>query len=141
MTREVLRRPDGRVVEWGSRAHRKRRARPRDGVWWHPERTSWWIAVLFAVGATCFLVASVASQWASVSRPGLGVTFFVGSIFFTSAGYLQYAETVNVDRGPVHTGRARWRPASWEPRRIDWLAALVQLVGTLLFNVSTFEAM
>jgi YrhK-like protein len=35
----------------------------------------------------------------------------------------------------------RWRPASWEPRRIDWLAATVQLIGTLLFNVSTFEGM
>jgi hypothetical protein len=97
---------------------------------------AWWIGALFAVGSVCFLVASMASQWASVSRPGIGMTFFVGSIFFTSAGYLQYADAVNADRAG-----AGWRPASWAPARPDWLAAAVQLVGTLLFNVSTFEAM
>jgi hypothetical protein len=97
--------------------------------------------VLFAVGSICFLVASMISQWASVPRDGIGVTFFVGSLFFTTAAYLQYAEAVNVDRGPARHGRERWRPASWEPARIDWLASAVQFVGTLLFNVSTFEAM
>jgi hypothetical protein len=35
----------------------------------------------------------------------------------------------------------RWRPASWEPRRIDWLAALIQLAGTVFFNISTFAAL
>jgi hypothetical protein len=33
------------------------------------------------------------------------------------------------------------RLVSWEPRRIDWLATAVQLVGTVFFNVSTFRAM
>ena len=41
-------------------------ARPR--AWW--DRTPpWWIAVLFAIGSICFLVAALASQWASVTRP------------------------------------------------------------------------
>jgi hypothetical protein len=98
------------------------------------------MSVLFALGSLCFLVAAVASQWASSSRPAVGVTFFVGSLFFTSASYLQYAEAVNVERGLV-AGKRRWRPASWEPRRIDWLAAAVQLAGTVFFNLSTFAAM
>jgi hypothetical protein len=141
VTREVLRSPDGRLVEWRSRPHRKRAGRARAGVWWRPDRTAWWIGVLFAIGSVCFLVASMVSQWASAPRSGIGVTFFVGSLLFTSAGYLQYAETVNVDRGPGRRGRERWRPVSWEPARIDWLAAAVQFAGTLLFNVTTFEAM
>ena len=33
------------------------------------------------------------------------------------------------------------RLLSWEPHRIDWWASLVQLVGTVFFNVSTFAAM
>ena len=46
------------------------------------------------------------------------------------------------DRGAAARGaEARWRPLSWEPRRIDWLAALVQFVGTLFFNVTTFTGM
>ena len=92
------------------------------------------MAVLFVFGSFCFLVGGVAAQWARTSRPAIGVVFFVGSIFFTSAAYLQYAEAVNVERTvgqPPGAPRARWRPLSWEPRRIDWLAALVQFVGTL----------
>jgi hypothetical protein len=149
VTSEVLRRPDGKRVRWRSRAHRKGGAGPLVGadasgeaesVWWRPRRRGWWMSVLFALGSLCFLVAALASQWASSSRPAVGVTFFVGSIFFTCASYLQYSEAVNVERGLV-AGKRRWRPASWEPRRIDWLAAAVQLVGTVFFNLSTFAAM
>ena len=100
------------------------------------------MSVLFALGSLCFTVAALAAQWASVSRPGIGVTFFFGSLLFTSAAYLQYSETVNVEHGlGSRARRSRWRPASWEPRRIDWLAASVQLVGTVFFNLSTFAAM
>lgn len=100
------------------------------------------MAVLFAVGALCFTVGGIASQWAATARPAIGVTFFVGSLFFTSAAYLQYAEAVNAERGlGPRTHRPRWRPVSWEPKRIDWLATVVQLIGTVLFNISTFAAM
>ncbi len=100
------------------------------------------MSVLFALGSLCFALAAVAAQWASASRPGIGVTFFAGSLMFTAAAYLQYSETVNVERGlESHMQRRRWRPASWEPRRIDWLAASVQLIGTVFFNISTFAAM
>jgi hypothetical protein len=142
VTSEVLRAPDGSLVQWRSRLQRKRRAGHRDGVWWRPDRVTWWMGLLFAIGSLCFAVAAIASQWASVSRPGIGVTFFVGSIFFTVAGYLQYSEAVNVEHGPVRgAAGARWRPASWEPRRIDWVASAIQLAGTLFFNVSTFAGM
>lgn len=145
VTAERLRRPDGTVVEWSSRAHRKaaRVASERTGVWWRPDRLSWWIGVLFAIGSTCFLVAAVASQWGAAADPAaIGVTYFVGSIFFTSAAYGQYWQAVNVPHGPL-TGslRRRLRPVSWEPKRIDWLSAVIQFAGTLAFNVSTFEAM
>jgi hypothetical protein len=79
-----------------------------------------WMAALFALGSTCFLAASVASQWSSSSRPAIGVTFFAGSLLFTAAAYLQYAQAVG---------------------RIDRRAAAIQLAGTLAFNVSTLLAM
>jgi hypothetical protein len=102
----------------------------------------WWIGVGFALGSVCFALAAIASQWASASRPAIGVTFFVGSIFFTAAAYLQFWEAVNVERGPLHRRSAhRLRPASWEPRRIDWLATLIQLAGTVFFNLSCFQGM
>jgi len=100
------------------------------------------MSILFMIGSACFLVGSVVTQWSSGTRSGIGIVFFVGSIFFTSAAYLQYSETVNVDHGlDPDQRRSRWRPASWEPGRIDWLAAGVQLIGTVFFNVSTFAAL
>jgi hypothetical protein len=97
--------------------------RPRDGVWWRPDRAAWWMGLLFAVGSLCFAVAAFVSQWASAPRPAIGVTFFVGSIFFTSAAYLQ------------------WRSAPGQPRGTEWWASSIQLAGTLFFNVSTFAGM
>jgi len=153
VTSEVLRAPDGTEHRWESRRHRKRshvRQRGADeraaaeerSVWWRPDQRNWWMAVLFVIGAACFTAGAIASQWAATPRPWIGVDFFVGSLFFTSAAYLQYSEAVNVERGlgPRPHG-VRWRPASWEPKRIDWLATVVQLIGTVLFNVSTFTAM
>lgn len=157
VTSEVLRRPDGTVVQWHSRAARKRHGGAlgspatghRQGAWWRPDRLGWWIGILFAIGSLCFAVASIASQWTSTDPPWIGVTFFVGSVFFTSASYLQYAEAANVKHHVPRTGREaadppvrrRWRVATWEPRRIDWLATAVQLVGTVFFNISTFAAL
>jgi hypothetical protein len=129
VTRERLRRPDGSVTTWCSRAHRKRRASP-------------WIATLFALGSACFAVAAIASQWASAPRPWIGAAFFLGSLLFTGGAYAQLWEVVNVERTPPADHRLPpARPASWEPRRIDWVAAAVQLAGTVFFNVSTFEAL
>jgi hypothetical protein len=130
VTREVLLRPDGTLVHWRSRVHRKSAS--------HATR---WLAALFAVGSICFLVASVAAQWASSPRPPIGVTFFAGSLLLTAASYLGFSEAVNVPREHLRARRLRLRPASWEPRRIDLLAAATQLTGALLFNLSTFLAM
>jgi uncharacterized membrane protein YfcA len=91
--------------------------------WWRPALKDWWTGALFAVGSVCFAVASFASQWASAPRPAIGVTFFAGSLAFTVASYLQLSATA---RGP-------WRG--------DRLAAVVQLAGTLFFNLSTFAGM
>lgn len=149
VTCEVIRAPDGTEHRWESRGHRKRSAGRRhqavqrtESVWWRPHRRNWWMAVLFVVGSACFVAGAVASQWAATPRRWIGATFFVGSLFFTSAAYLQYTEAVNSERGlDPSRHRRRWRPASWEPKRIDWLATLIQLIGTFLFNISTFTAL
>jgi hypothetical protein len=81
------------------------------------------MAVLFVIGAACFTLGGVVTQWSAVSRPAIGYVFFVGSIFFTTAGYLQYAE------------------ARASGTRTDVVASFVQFVGTILFNISTFAAL
>ncbi len=45
-------RPDGVIVRWESRRHRKHlAATPAGSTWWAPQARGWWIAVLFAVGS------------------------------------------------------------------------------------------
>jgi len=138
-----FRRPDGRVFTWTSRSHRKDLDVP--GV---PRRT-WWIAVLFCIGSTCFTVGPMPWWEGLVGASWVARTFFVGSIFFTSAAALCFVEAAgaadHVLVDPV-TGRSRRRSGplhhlSWRPRSIDWWATLVQLVGTVWFNVMTFRSM
>ncbi len=98
---------------------------------------------LFGVGAFCFALGSLPPYFNRVESQIVAATFFVGSIFFTSAAALQYHETASaptsVDPTAVHPHGIR-ALVGWTPRRIDWWAALIQLVGTIFFNVSTFAA-
>jgi len=146
-TNVTWRRPDGHVFEWSSRTHRKHASRlsrtsPEDqGIWWAPHRASWWIGVLFAIGATCFMIGPLPGFVEWVGSAVDGAVFFVGSVFFTSAAGLQCLETFNADREPGGGGRQAFRVLVFEPRRIDWWSSVVQFIGTLFFNVMTFRAM
>ncbi|HKA69811.1 MAG TPA: hypothetical protein VKG85_11925 [Actinomycetes bacterium] len=86
------------------------------------------IAVGFAVGSACFLVGPFPGFLQLVGPGVVGVVFFVGSVFFTLAAALELRE------GTIRRGRRWGRDPSW------WSAA-VQFAGTLLFNISTFDAM
>lgn len=87
-------------------------------------RATWWIGVLFAVGSTCFLVGPFPGFVELVGSRIDAIVFFVGSIFFTSAATLQYVEG-----------------GLFRPRGLDWWSNVIQLAGTLFFNVSTFHAL
>ncbi len=104
-----------------------------------PRRIGWWIALLFAIGASHFMVASALAlaQGAGFTVAGARTQawiYFVGSIFFTSAAWLQWLESLNYSLG-ARTGRFRFFGV--RPRDLGWLAATTQLVGTLLFNQNT----
>ena len=111
-------------------------------MWWAPGAAAWWIGVLFMIGSACFAAGSTPGYVDLVGATAVGWTFFVGSVFFTSAALLQYLKAVNVVRS-VNADRqvGRLRVVSSEPTRIDWWASLVQLGGTVFFNLSTFHAL
>jgi len=136
----VRKRPDGVIARWESRAHRKHLhgAAPRGSTWWAPRDRDWWMGVLFAVGSFLFALGTVPAYADAVGARPDAVTFFIGSLFFTSAGFLQYREAV--DAAPRRPGTARRKVFVFQPGRIDWLATAVQSVGTVEFNVSTFVA-
>ena len=94
------------------------------------------------IGATLFILGSFPA-YAQLVSPGIvGATFFIGSIFFTSAAYSQFLQVVNTPGEPGESDiRRSFRFLAWQPRRILWWATVVQLVGTFFFNVNTFRAM
>ncbi len=141
VTHVRFRRADGGVEVWSSRAHRKRGEHSDEGIWWAPHRLSWWIGVLFAIGALCFTIGPFPGFVELVGSAVDGLVFFVGSIFFTTAAALQCVQTFNADRDPSRPGGQRFRLLAFEPHRIDWWSSVVQFAGTLLFNVDTFRAM
>jgi len=77
-----------------------------------------WMGLLFAVGSACFAGASVVAQWGSAPVKTLAAVYFIGSLFFTTAAAMQFAQG-----GP---GRR---------------ASLIQLAGTIFFNLSTLHSL
>jgi len=86
------------------------------------------MALCFALGSACFLIGPFPGYANLVGESADAVTFFVGSILFTTGGALQ-SWLAWPARHSTGEGRAAW-----------W-AALIQSVGTLFFNVTTFQAL
>jgi hypothetical protein len=138
--------PDG---VWRARSHRK-------GLHGHRVTQSIWqsrgfnmlMAVGFAIGSACFIVGSALSlsprttHALNLSDNQVSLVFFLGSIFFTTAAYFQLLQAANV---PPHPGelvsKTGVRLLGWRPFDPGWLASALQFVGTLLFNLNTFDAM
>ena len=86
------------------------------------------ISIGFSIGSLCFLIGPIPPFLHLVGAGADAAVFFAGSIFFTFAALLEVREAT-VRRGQ------RWGS---DP---SWWSAAVQFVGTLLFNISTFDAL
>lgn len=154
VTRIVHRRQDGSSDVRTSRRHRKQFGPEPDAevsekkqhkYWlWRPRSLNWWIAVLFMIGSWHFVSGSILVLAGSTYVYLIDLIYFSGSIFFTSAGYSQYYQSINApetldSQGRVSETRKR-RYFGWQPDRIDFWATFPQFLGTLAFNVSTFAA-
>jgi hypothetical protein len=71
---------------------------------------------LFVIGSACFAVATAPGFPALAGAGATNVLCFIGSWFFTTAGWTQ----LQLARG-----------------RVEWSSAVTQFVGTILFNLST----
>ena len=94
------------------------------------------------VGSSCFVLGAFPLYANAVGPAADGVTYFIGSIFFTSAALLQVllsAGVIRADQRPRTS--VRWRSRVRTVDRPEWWAGVVQFAGTLMFNVSTWSAM
>lgn len=74
---------------------------------------------LFAIGSSFFAIATMPGFSGLVGGAATNVLCFVGSWFFTTAGWMQYVLAL---------------------RGIQWCSAAIQFMGTVMFNVSTGAA-
>lgn len=157
---------DGSVKTITSRRHRKgrgsfvsspdsvaQRSRATSNPWlrlWAPRRLTWWVAVLFFIGSALFSTGGFATTFPHLVPDYLNVDtrlswiFFSGSLFFTSAAFCQLIEAMNAGDSEglydpeVEPGSFQW--IAWHPARIGYMASLIQLIGTILFNLNTGAA-
>lgn len=87
-----------------------------------------WQGVAFTLGSACFLVGPFPGYADLVGATADAITFFVGSILFTTGGAVQ-------------TWLAAGGRHADADGRTAWWAATIQSAGTLFFNFSTFRAL
>ena len=159
ITRRVYQGRDRKTRVWNSRLHRKELRELRaeaevvvEEVWrclWAPGDLNWWIGSVFAVGSLLFVLGSVLSlkpelahTW-SLTATAVNSVYFMGSLPFTTAAYLQLYQAANAsefDPSAPHAAPRRRTVFGWKPRNIGWLSCALQFAGTLLFNLNTFDA-
>lgn len=156
ITRRVYQQVDQSLVEWRSRDYRKQLAAGRSdqiasvftllrhGLWM-PQTLNWWIGLIFALGSFLFALGSVlglspalAQRWA-IQPSVINMIYFVGAIPFTTAAYLQLFQVANA--APRSRHRRLPMLFGWFPKNLGWLSCALQLPGTILFNINTWNAM
>lgn len=124
------------------------------GRWivWAPHRLSWWVAIIFTVGSALFTLGAVASLFPALfggEEAGVitaEVSYWSGALLFTVSIYMQVLEGLNssdyIGTGPGRRSRSRgFRLFGWQPRRLEFVAPFLLLIGSLLFNVETTLAL
>ncbi|MFT4049251.1 MAG: YrhK family protein [Solirubrobacterales bacterium] len=94
-----------------------------------PGRFTWRVATLFMIGSFCFALGTVVAV--SSAPTASGAIYFIGSIFFTTAGYGQFLSALN------HPSAERPRWFGRVEQSVDWKASAIQSFGTVCFNIST----
>jgi hypothetical protein len=100
-------------------------------------RATAWMAWLFVIGSACFAVGvlfSLDTNWSPVVG---AVTFFVGSVFFTSASSIQ----MHLAWRSGSEGSSVSTTAALLSRAPAWTSSWIQWIGTLFFNVTTFAGL
>ncbi|HEY6550558.1 MAG TPA: hypothetical protein VIY71_05090 [Solirubrobacterales bacterium] len=98
-----------------------------------------------AVAATAFLVGgSLFALGAALAQAGVSTTvcasvYLAGGVFFSTGGYASVLQVVNEPSGEAGE-EDRWRWWSREPRRLQWLSAVVLFSGTLVFAINLIDS-
>ncbi len=107
-----------------------------------PTTLSWWISILFMMGSFLFILPSFLLLNPQYEFSDINKMYFIGSLFFTSAAYLQYLESINSDitnSAHVNSEKTQWLWFQFRPNNAGYLSSLSQFIGTIFFNFDTFD--
>jgi hypothetical protein len=102
-------------------------------------------ALVNAIAATAFLIGgSLFALGAGLAQAGVNPTacatiYLVGGAFFSTGGYTSVLQVVN-EPDADGTPPVRWRWWSHEPRRLQWLSAVVLFAGTIVFAINLVDS-
>ncbi|MCG7201802.1 hypothetical protein MD273_18910, partial [Marinobacter pelagius] len=121
---------DGRALVWRSRDHRKglfRHRRALENVpapFWQTALYNWLTGLIFVLGSALFMAGSAMALYpamvAHLPSWTTNVTFFAGSIPFTTAAYMQLFQAANAEAARAE-GRDSPALFGWEPTNAGWL--------------------
>lgn len=146
----------GRPMLWRARQNRKGLLPAERGhdktapAIWRAQGYNWLTGMLFALGSVLFMLGATLSMlpphWAlAPSTLAINIIFFLGSIPFTTAGYMQQFQAANAPEFSVDptdaAGPRRISLIGWLPSSPGWLSTFTQFVGTVAFNFNTFDAL
>ncbi len=143
----------GRRWIWRSRPHRKSldlgggRIDAGARRFWQAASYNWTIGALFALGSVLFMLGSAMSLLPA-HVPGISplvanIMFFLGSMPFTTAAFLQLVQAANssdFEKDQEAPRATRFALVGWYPRHAGWLSSFTQFLGTLAFNADTLNA-
>ena len=95
-------------------------------------------ATAFLIGGSLFALGAALAQ-AGVDPTACATIYLVGGVFFSTGGYTSVLQVVN-EPGEGFAAPARWRWWSREPRRLQWLSAVVLFAGTLVFAINLVDS-
>ncbi len=95
-------------------------------------------ATVFLFGGSLFALGAALAQ-AGVNPTACATIYLVGGVFFSTGGYTSVLQVVN-EPAADGTPPARWRWWSREPRRLQWLSAVVLFAGTIVFAINLVDS-
>ncbi|WP_121067499.1 hypothetical protein [Chachezhania antarctica] len=135
----------GRLVHWRARQHRKGLLQHPDQVaaFWQKPAYNWWTGLSFSIGSLLFMLGATLSLTPNpLSAVQIAIIFFMGSIPFTIAGFLQNFQAANAgdfsSSSPARPDRISI--VGWETNSLGWISTFAQFLGTIAFNFNTFDA-
>lgn len=141
-----------RIIIWRARHHRKGlllAARALENLpvpFWQTRFFNKAIGAIFAIGSALFMLGSLIALFTHAQEAIFvaNIVFFLGSIPFTVAAYMQHFQAANAaqfSRLPSDDFlKQELQFIGWKPDDLGWLSTLTQFIGTLAFNISTFDA-